>query len=119
MIRPADPASGPSPLASERFRLARLARAVALGVPGVVGTDAGPVGLFVTESGGERVEGVMCVAAQDGGYDVSLRLVCALVPLMTLGERIRTALQSAARRAEIPLQSVNVHVAAVAGIDAR
>jgi len=108
---------GSAGLASERFRLARLARGAALGVPGALGTDVGPAGLFITESGGERLEGVMCVATKSGGYDVSLRLVCALVPLLPLGERVRTAVESGAARAGIGLDSVSVHVAAVAGIE--
>ena len=37
-----------------------------------------------------------CVAAPAGGYDVSLRLICGLVALHPLGERIRAAVMRAA-----------------------
>lgn len=101
------------PIPSERFRLARLAREASLRVPGVLATDTGPMGLFITVGGGQRLEGVVCVAAE-GGYEVSLRLVCALVPLPQLGEQVTAAVTSSAARAGIPLESVSVHVAAVA-----
>ncbi len=106
--------SAPGPGGSERVRLARLAREAALRVPGVTGTDTGPVGLVITAGGGERLEGVLCVAIQDGGYEVTLRLVCGLVPLPALGERVRAAVTAAAASAGLPLESVGVHVAAVA-----
>ncbi len=102
------------PVESERFCLARLARDAALRVPGVTGTDTGPIGAFITVSGGERLEGVMCVATRDGGYEVTLRLVCELVPLLEVGERVKDAVQRTAALAEIALQSVSVHVAALA-----
>ncbi len=109
----------PIAVGSERFRLARLARDAALQVPGVVGTDPGPAGLFVTVDRGERLEGVMCVATNSGGYEISLRLVCGLVPLLALGERVKTAVQRTATSAEIPLESVNVHVAVLAELEAQ
>ena len=62
-------------------------------------------------SAGERLEGVSCVAAPAGGYDVSLRLVCGLVALHPLAERIRAAVMRAAAIAEITVQSVSVHFA--------
>ena len=71
MTQPANRALAfPSATGSERFRLARLARGVALQVPGVVGADTGSMGLCITVGGGERLEGVTCVAAAGGGYDV-------------------------------------------------
>lgn len=93
---------------SERVRLARLARDAALRIPGVAGTDGGPSGRFVTVGDGQRVAGVTCVACADG-YEVALRLVCELVPLAELGERVRAAVQRSA--AGLPLESVSVHVA--------
>ncbi len=104
----------PGAVGSERFRLARLARDAALRVPGVAGTDTGPMGLFVTVGGGERLEGVVCAATRDGGYDVSLRLVCELVPLLALGEQVKTAVQRTASIGGIALASVSVNVAALA-----
>lgn len=103
------------PIPSERFRLARLARETALRVPGVVATDTGPMGLFITVGGGQRLEGVVCAAAK-GGYEVSLRLVCALVSLPQLGKEVTAAVTASAAQAGIPLECVNVHVAAVAAV---
>ncbi len=114
MSQPSNVVPGLPPAAeSERFRLARLARDTALRVPGVVGTDTGSMGLFVTVGGGERLEGVICAATKDGGYEVSLRLVCELVPLLALGERVKAALRQTARATGIALESVSVHVAAL------
>jgi pimeloyl-ACP methyl ester carboxylesterase len=103
-----------TPGESERVRLARATRDAALRVPGVVGADAGALGGFMTAAGdGERLEGVTCVAAPGGGYDVSLRLVCDLVALQPLGERVRAAAGKAAAKAGITLGSVSVHVAEI------
>jgi hypothetical protein len=108
------PSRAPS-VESERVHLARLARDAALRVAGVAGTDIGPLGAFVTGAGdGERVEGVICVAVKGGGYDVSLRLVCGLVPLHPLGERVRTAVNRAAAIAGVKLERVSVHFAELA-----
>lgn len=108
------PAGPAAPVASERFRLARLARDAALRVPGVVGTDTGRIGMFLTVGGGERLEGVLCVAAKNGGYEVTLRLVCALVPLLELSEQVKAAVRRTAARAGIVLESVSVVVAELA-----
>ncbi len=107
----------PSAARSERFRLARLAREAALRVPGVVGTDTGSMGLFVAVGDGERLEGVICAATKDGGYDVSLRLVCELVPLLALAEQVKVSVKHTAARAGIALAGVSVHVAALAGAE--
>ena len=81
---------------------------------GVVRTDVGPAGLFVSAGDGERVEGVTCVAAGDGGYEISLRLVCALTPLRRSPSRCARVLRKRSP-AGIPVASVNVQVADVAG----
>jgi hypothetical protein len=111
-------ATGPGVIArgeSDRVRLARAAITAALGVPGVLAAEAGPHGAFVTETAlGERLPGVVCVAAPSDGYDVSLRLVCGLVALHPLGERIRVAVLRAATIAGITVQSVTVHFAELA-----
>ena len=120
MSQPVDiPPGFPIAVGSERFRLARLARDAALRVPGVVGTDPGPAGLFVTVDRGGRLEGVMCVATKSGGYEISLRLVCGLVPLLALGERVKTAVGRTATNAGIALESVGVHVAALVEVEAQ
>lgn len=103
----------PTAVESERVRLALLARGAALSVPGVVSADAGPTGLFTTAGGDEPVEGVMCVAAPEGGYDVSLRLACLLVPLPALGQRVQSAVEAVGRRAGISVASVSVYIAEV------
>ena len=100
---------------SDRIRLARAALTAALRVPGVLEPDAGSHGAFVTETRrGERLRGVVCDAAPSDGYDVSLRLVCGLVALHPLGERIRAAVLRAASTTDISVQSVTVHFAGIA-----
>ena len=106
--------SGMRPGDSERLRLARLARDTARSVPGVIGVDADPMGLFITAGGDDRVPGVVCVATRDGGHEVVLRLVCDLMSLPESGEQVKTAVARAAAAAGIMLDSVAVHVAAVA-----
>ncbi|HTU29723.1 MAG TPA: hypothetical protein VMF07_10100 [Solirubrobacteraceae bacterium] len=104
------PAHGePSP----RLVLAALVHDTALAVDGVVALDTGPGGLFVTAGGGERVPGVRCLAAPEGGYDVSLRLVCRLVPLPALAERVRAAVVTAATSAGLNAETVTITVADV------
>ena len=108
--------TGRVPPESERFRLARLARDAALRTPGVAATDIGPTGTFITVAGSDRVEGVICVATTNGGYEVTLRLVCQLVPLPQLGEQIKAAIATAAAIARIQVDSVGVHVAGLDGM---
>lgn len=64
--------------------------------------------------GGERLEGITCVAAPEGGYEVSLRVTAALVALYPLGQRVRVAVRRVANHAEIELASVSVHFADLA-----
>jgi hypothetical protein len=99
---------------SPRLALAALARDTALAVEGVVDLDPGVGGLFVTAGGGERVPGVRCLAAPEGGYDLSLRLVCRLVPLPALAERVRQAITIAAKAAQLQLATVAITIADVA-----
>ena len=100
------------PRESERVRLARVALTAALGVPGVQGADAGPGDVAVTGTAlGARLEGVTCVAAPTGGYDVSLRLVCGLVALHPLAERVRAAVMDAAGLTGIVVPRISVHFA--------
>jgi hypothetical protein len=109
MVQQAEQPPASAPLGgSERVRLARLARAAALRMPGVASVDAGPTGLFFTAGGGERLDGVTCVAASGGGYDVSLRLRCELVPLHELADAVKTAVSHDASLAGIALADVSV-----------
>ena len=107
--------SGPWPVESDRVRLARAARQAALTVRGVRGMDAGPAGTFVTGAGDrERLDGVTCIAASEGGYEVSLSLIAGLVALEPLAERVRAAVGRVASFAGIELASVSVHFAGLA-----
>jgi hypothetical protein len=107
---PLNPAEGPGgPFARER--LTRAAREAALQVPGVVATDTGPMDLYVTVAGGERFEGVICAAAADGGYDVSVRVTVGLVSLPDLSEQITAAITHAAGRVGVSCSSVSIHFA--------
>jgi hypothetical protein len=99
----------------QRIRLARAASQAALTVRGVLAMDAGPAGTFMTgASDGERLNGVICVAAPEGGYDVSLRLVAGLVALRPLGQRVRAAVVRVAGFANLELAGVSVHFADIA-----
>jgi hypothetical protein len=94
-------------------RLTRAAREAALRVPGVLATDTGPMGLYLTMAGGERLEGIVCAAANNGGYDISVRLIAGLVPLPTLSGAVAAAIERAAARVGVPCSSVSVHFADV------
>jgi hypothetical protein len=107
--------SQPWSVESERVRLARAARQTALTVRGVRALDAGPAGTFMTGAGdGERLLGVTCIAAPEGGYEVSLSLVAGLVALEPLAQRVRAAVVRVASFSGIELASVSVHFADVA-----
>lgn len=112
---PTAPAQAPS----ERMRLAQMAHDAALRVSGVIRTDVGPAGLFVSVGDGRRVEGVICTADRDGGYAISLRIVCALMPLQPIAEQVRAAVTAAGSAVLTHVSSVNVAVADVAGPEAR
>jgi hypothetical protein len=106
---------GPSP----RVRLAQLARETALGTPGVVDLDAGPTGMFCTVGAGHRIGGVTCSTAPEGGFDLSLRLVCELVPLYAVADRVRAGIEAAATEAgavgqPLVVQSVTILIADLA-----
>jgi hypothetical protein len=104
------PAEGPA-RPSDRVRLTRAARDAALRVPGVVATDTGPMGLYLTMAGGERLEGIICAAATDGGYDISVRVIAGLVSLPDLSEQITAAIARAAGRVGVSCSSVSIHFA--------
>jgi hypothetical protein len=98
------------PAGSARLRLAALASDAALAVPGVVRLTSGTGGTFVTSGSGERVEGVLCTSGASDAYDVSLRIVCAVVPLQRLGESVIAAVRRAAAIHGLPLGFVSVDV---------
>jgi hypothetical protein len=106
-LNPAEGPSGPS----DRVRLTRAAREATLRVPGVVATDTGPMGLYVTVAGGERAEGIICAASNRGGYDVSVRVIAGLVSLPDLSDQITAAITRAAARVGVSCSSVSVHFA--------
>ena len=105
----------PAATSTERVRLAILAQAVALRMPGVVGMDSGTAGLHATLAGDQRLEGVRCVATAGDGYEISLRLICALVPLPSLAAIVRSRVVNAAIRAGLPVSAVSIQIAGVAG----
>jgi hypothetical protein len=87
---------GPPPRAqgSARARLAAIARDGALAVPGVIALARRAAGssAFVTVGvDGEPLHGVLCAAGTGGGYDVSLEIEAALVPLVPLAAAIRAS----------------------------
>lgn len=95
---------------SARVRVARLARDAALSVPGVTATHSGRSGRFVTAGDGERLEGVLCAAAPSGGYDVSLRLRCRLVPLRELAEQVKDAVTEVGAAARLTVARIHVDI---------
>ena len=63
---------------------------------------------------GERLEGITCVAAPEGGYEVSLRLTAGLVALYPLGDRVQAAVRRVANHTGVELARVSVHFAELA-----
>ena len=98
---------------SDRVRAAQLAREAALATPGVLRLDAGTTGLITTVGGGVKVPGVTSAMAPEGGFDVSVHLVCALVALPPVAEAVRRAVHTLTDGAGIALAGVNVVVADV------
>ena len=95
---------------SDRVRAAQLTRAAALAEPGVVDLDAGVAGRFATIGGGTRVTGVTAAAAPEGGYDVAVRLVCEMVKLHPLADRVRTAIETEAHFHKLELASLDIEI---------
>jgi hypothetical protein len=84
-----------------------------LAVPGVITTDTGPTGLHATAARDERLEGIICAATSDGGYDISVRLIAGLVPLPDLSDRVKAAINRAAVRVGVPCSGIAVYFADV------
>ncbi len=104
--------AGPSATrpASPRVRIAQLAARAATAVPGVVDLQTGPLGLRMTGGAGRRIDGVVVAALADGRYEVDLHLVCGLVALPPLADRVRTAVFEAAVAAGVGEAVGTVHV---------
>ena len=102
-----------APGPSDRVRLAQLSAQAAVHVDGVAGLDSGPAGVFSTVGGTTRVGGVTCASAPGGGYDVSLRLVCALVDLHAVADRVRDAVQTIGAEANIEVAAISIVIADV------
>jgi hypothetical protein len=105
-VPPIDSSAAPS----DRVRAALLAREAALAEPGVVDLDAGIAGRFATVGGGTRVAGVTAAAAPGGGYDVAVRLVCEMVKLHPLADRVRTAIEAEAEFRKLSLASLDIEI---------
>ena len=67
----------------------------------------------MTTARNERLEGIICAANNDGGYDISVRLIAGLVSLPDLSDRVTAAINRAAVRVGVPCSSVAVHFAEV------
>lgn len=101
---------------SPRVRLAQVSLEAARAVAGVVGTDAGPQGLWVTaDPAAGLLRGVSVIAQADGRYSVDLCLVAGLVPLMALSEEVKTKVRDRVALAGLAaeLGTINVEFAAV------
>lgn len=86
------------PAESTRIRLARLARDEALAVDGVASVGPHRRPDRGTHGGGERIDGVVCVAEPDGRYGLALYIGAEPVPLYALAEQVRKAVATAAER---------------------
>ncbi len=99
-----------------RVRLARVAAGAAGAVPGVARLDAGRTGSWQTAAtGGDRVDGVRCVAAV-AGYELALQVVAEPVPLLVLSDDVRAAVLRATAAAGLQqdVVRVDVHVSGLA-----
>jgi hypothetical protein len=86
---------GREPLVSERLTLAQLARGAALGTRGVASLDSRPP-MAATTAAGERVDGLVCVAAPGGRYEITLYVVARPVSLERLAEDLRERVRRSA-----------------------
>jgi hypothetical protein len=85
------------PSVSPRVELARSALRAASSVTGVVAGNRGPSGVYVTQDGPARLEGVVVAAEHGGRYTVDLFLTAALVPLGPLGDQVNAKVRAAAQ----------------------
>ncbi|MBV9421364.1 MAG: hypothetical protein JOZ98_00505 [Solirubrobacterales bacterium] len=91
--------------------MAQVALEAASGVSGVVGADPGRHGLCVTADPlAGLLRGVSVTAQADGRYEVDLCLVAGIVPLLELGEEVRSKLRARVRREGLVAQLGEVNV---------
>lgn len=87
---------------SPRVQLAEEALGAALSVDGVTGLHPGPLtGARVGAPGGAPLPGVTAIGRTDGRYDLALHLVARPTVFAELADRIRAAVEKAARRAGV------------------
>lgn len=101
---------------SPRVPLARLALKAALGLSDVLAGEPDAAGLRVTsDPSAGLLRGVSVTAQADGRYEVDLRLVTRVVPLLPLGEEVRRRVRERARLDGLAdqLGTVSVEVARV------
>jgi hypothetical protein len=101
---------------SVRVRAAWAALQAALDVPGVLGSDSGPSGGWVTvDPAFGPLIGVLATAQSDGRYAVDLSLVAGMVPLPALAEEVRARVRKRVDGEELGdvLGAVNVEFAHV------
>lgn len=96
---------------SLRVELARLARASAASVVGVVGFSSGPHDRSATEDRDGRVPGVVCLPLSSGGFRVELHLVSRMTPLAPLAERVRDRFERDAARAGLADEPLQIDIA--------
>jgi uncharacterized alkaline shock family protein YloU len=96
---------------SERMTLAALARQAALDSHEVASLDVRPP-LAHTAAASEQIDGVACIAAPGGGYEVTLYVIARPVSLQraasNLRERVRRSVEAHGLGDE--LRTVNVSV---------
>jgi hypothetical protein len=111
---------GREPLVSERLTLAQLARGAALATRDVASLDPRPR-MAATAAGGERVDGLVCVAAPGGRYEITVYVVARPVPLERLGEDLRERIRRSVEAHGLgdQLGPVNVVVTDVVSEEAR
>lgn len=97
--------------ASERLALAALACHAALGSHGVASLDPRPP-LAHTVAAEERIDGVACVAAPGGGYEITLYVIARPVSLQRLATRLREGVRRSVEAHGLgdELRTVNVTV---------
>jgi hypothetical protein len=101
---------------SPRVPLARLALKAALGLSDVLAGEPDAAGLRVTsDPSAGLLRGVSVTAQADGRYEVDLRLVTRVVPLLPLGKEVRRRVRERARLDGLAdqLGTVSVEVARV------
>ena len=104
---------------ASRLRLAQLALEAASAVSAVVEADAGTHGLCVTaDPSAGLLRGVSVIAQADGRYAVDLCLVAGIVPLLELGDEVRSRVRARVQRERLAAQLGEVNVEFVSVLSA-